>query len=40
MKKTKLFLENHPELKAFLIYVDENEGIKTFTSSNLEMEVI
>jgi len=38
--KTKLFLENHPELKAFLIYVDENEEIKTFTSSSLEMETI
>lgn len=40
LEKTKLFLENYPELKAFLIYVDENEEMKTFTSSNLEMEAI
>ena len=40
LEKTKLFLEKHPELKAFLIYVDENEEMKTFTSSNLEMEAI
>lgn len=40
LEKTKLFLENHLELKVFLIYVDENGEIKTYKSSNLKDESI
>jgi thiamine biosynthesis lipoprotein len=36
LEKTKLFLQNHPELKAFLIYVDENGEMKTTTSTNFD----
>ncbi|MDH3323166.1 MAG: FAD:protein FMN transferase [Flavobacteriaceae bacterium] len=35
--KSKLFLEKHDELKAFLIYSDDDGTIKTFTTSNLEI---
>jgi thiamine biosynthesis lipoprotein len=40
LDKTLQFLENHPELKVFLIYVDENHEIKTYTSPHLEMKAI
>lgn len=40
LEKAQLFLENHPELKAFLIYVDDSGEIKTFASPNLEMKAI
>lgn len=40
LEKTKLFLEKHPELRAFLIYVDENGEMKTYNSPNLEMKTI
>lgn len=40
LTKTLQFLENHPELKVFLIYVDENHEIKTYNSPNLIMEAI
>jgi len=40
LEKTKLFLENHIELKVFLIYVNENGEMKTYTSANLEVESI
>ena len=40
LQKTKEFLKKHSELKAFLIYVDENGAIKTYASSNLEMKAI
>lgn len=36
LEKTELFLQNHPELKAFLIYVDENGEMKTTTSANFD----
>jgi thiamine biosynthesis lipoprotein len=35
LKKSKLFLQKHPELKCFLIYSDDNGGVKTFTTGNL-----
>lgn len=35
-EKSMLFLENHPELRAFLIYTDSVGGIKTFKSSHLK----
>lgn len=37
LDKTKLFLDKHPELKAFLIYVDENGEMETFNSPNLKI---
>jgi thiamine biosynthesis lipoprotein len=33
----KKMLQNHPELKAFLIYSDEQGGLKTYVSSGLEI---
>jgi thiamine biosynthesis lipoprotein len=33
-EKAKAFLKNHPELKAFLIYSDENNKMKTYKSAN------
>ena len=36
LEKSKLFLEKHPELKAFLIYVDENHDMKTYKSPNFD----
>lgn len=38
LDKTKLFLEKHDELKAFLIYTDTIDGLKTFTTANLMLE--
>jgi len=35
--KSKVFLEKHLELKAFLIYSNENDEIKTFATSNLKI---
>jgi len=40
LEKTLQFLEKHPELKVFLIYVDENGEIKTYNSPLLEMNAI
>lgn len=34
LEKTKAFLREHKELKAFLIFADENDEIKTFKSQN------
>lgn len=34
LEKTKAFLEAHPELKAFLIYIDNNGQHATYTSPN------
>lgn len=36
LKKSKAFLEKHTELKAFLIYADENDEIKTYASDNFD----
>ncbi len=36
LEKSKDFLLNHTDLKAFLIYVDENHEIKTFKSANFD----
>lgn len=38
LKKTKVFLDNHKDLKAFLIYGDENGDLQTYTTSNLNLE--
>jgi len=38
LEKTKNFLENHSQIKAFLIYSDPEEGLKTFTTDNLNIE--
>ena len=35
-EKSIAFLKNHPELKAFLIYVDEKGAMQTFKSDNFE----
>jgi len=35
-EKSTAFLKNHPELKAFLIYVDEKGAMQTFKSDNFE----
>ena len=35
LEKTTKFLENHPELKVFLIYVNEDGEINTFKSASL-----
>jgi len=40
LEKAIAFLESHPELKVFLIYVDDNGEMKTYTSTNLEIESI
>ena len=36
LEKSKAFLEKHPELKVFLIYVDENHDMKTYKSANFD----
>ncbi len=36
LEKSKEFLKNHQELKAFLIYVDENGEMQTYQSEHLE----
>ncbi|MDD3720870.1 MAG: FAD:protein FMN transferase [Lutibacter sp.] len=33
-EKSKDFLKNHPELKAFLVYVDKNDKMQTYKSDN------
>ncbi|MCF6181310.1 FAD:protein FMN transferase [Lutibacter sp.] len=33
-EKAKTFLKNHPELKAFLIYADDNNKMKTYKTPN------
>ena len=38
LEKTKVFLDQHHELKAFLIYGDENGTLDTFTTDNLSIE--
>ena len=38
-EKTKRFLDERPEIKAFLIYSDQ-EGLKTYTTDNLQLEKI
>ncbi len=38
LDKTKVFLDQHSELKAFLIYGDENSELQTFTTNNLLVE--
>ncbi|WP_196890853.1 FAD:protein FMN transferase [Aureivirga marina] len=40
LDRTKEFLEKHKEIKAFLIYVDENENLTNFTSPSLKIEEI
>jgi thiamine biosynthesis lipoprotein len=35
-EKTKAFLKEHPELKAFLIYIDENDAIQIYKSASFE----
>jgi thiamine biosynthesis lipoprotein len=34
---TKVFLQNHKRMKAFLIYADKNGEIKTFKTKNLQI---
>ena len=36
LQKTKQFLDNHKELKAFLIFADANGHLQTFKSANFE----
>ena len=36
LEKSKLFLQKHPELKAFLIYTEVSGEIKTFNTANLK----
>jgi thiamine biosynthesis lipoprotein len=36
LEKTKEFLKTHTELKAFLIYIDENDQLQTYKSENFE----
>jgi len=36
LEKSKQFLKNHPELKAYLIYVNENHEIQTYKSDNFK----
>lgn len=36
LEKSKAFLEKHNNLKAFLIYANENHEIKTYTSANFD----
>ena len=36
LEKSKAFLEKHPELKVFLIYIDENHDMKTYKSANFD----
>lgn len=37
LEKSIAFLKNHPELKAFLIFVDEKGEIQTYTSANFNI---
>jgi len=37
LKKSKLFLEKHQDLKCFLIYSDEKGDIRTFATKNLQI---
>ncbi|WP_372746612.1 FAD:protein FMN transferase [Lutibacter sp.] len=36
LEKTKVFLKEHTELKAFLIYIDENDQLQTYKSENFD----
>jgi thiamine biosynthesis lipoprotein len=36
LEKSKAFLQQHPEIDAFLIYSDENGGFQTFVTKGLE----
>ncbi len=36
-EESKLFLKDHPELKAFLIYSDENGDIKTYEANHIKL---
>ncbi|SFS65380.1 FAD:protein FMN transferase [Lutibacter maritimus] len=36
LEKTKEFLKTHTELKAFLIYIDENDQLQTYKSENFD----
>lgn len=36
-EKSAAFLKNHPELKAFLIFVDENSEMQTYKSDNFDI---
>ena len=36
LEKTKAFLKAHTELKAFLIYIDENDQLQTYKSENFD----
>lgn len=38
LEKSKLFLERHNEIKAFLIYSDSENSLNTFTTENLILE--
>lgn len=38
LDKTKIFLDDHKEIKAFLIYSDPEEGLKTYKTENLIIE--
>ena len=38
--KTKQFLENHPEIEAYIIYSENNGAFKTFISSNLKRRIV
>lgn len=38
LDKTKLFLDKHKEIKAFLIYSDPEQGLKTYKTENLIIE--
>jgi thiamine biosynthesis lipoprotein len=38
LEKTKEFLDNHEDLKAFLIYGDENGSLQTYITPNLKIE--
>lgn len=38
LDKTLRFLDEHQEIKCFLIYSDAEQGLQTFTSENLQLE--
>ena len=37
-EKSKIFLKNHQELKAYLIYIDKDDKLQTFQTENFEEE--
>jgi len=40
LEKSKEFLAKHPELKALLVYSDQNNEVKTYKTQNIEPLIV